>query len=98
MRSPLQRLAKMARALRPTWRQGCLMLATFVLVSALSLSFLLVAKARDDSALVSSWFDMFERCRASVETREPLSMLNLLPSNAAVDPIRIAGAVRARMW
>jgi hypothetical protein len=74
------------------------MLATFLLGSAVLWTFLLVGKAKDDGALVSSWFDMFERCRASVETHEPLFMFNLLPNPALVDPLKNIDARHIKMW
>ena len=74
------------------------MLATFTLGSAALYTFLFLSEVRDDDALVRSWFTLFEQCRASIETREPFYMLNLLPSGASPDPTKIIGATRTKMW
>jgi hypothetical protein len=74
------------------------MLATFLVGSTALFSFLFAAKAREDASLVPSWFDLVEDCRTSVESREPLFMLNVLPTGASPDPVRVIGMSRAKMW
>jgi hypothetical protein len=98
MGSLLQRALRLARWLKPTWRQGFLMLATFVVGSVALYTFLFAAKSREDAALVQSWFNLVEDCRTSVESREPLFMLNVLPTGASPDPVRVIGMSRAKMW
>lgn len=65
------------------------MLATFILGSIALYTYLFVAKARVDAALVPSWFNLVAACRTSVETREPLFMLSLLPTGEQPDPLKI---------
>lgn len=62
------------------------MLATFLIVSAGSWAWLMTAKARDDAALVPAWFDLWERCRTSIEERLPLNTSGLVPAIVEVDP------------
>ena len=74
-----------------------MMLATFTIGSAALYTFLFLSKARDDAALTSNWFDMFERCRAAIETREPLQMFGLV-AGGEIDPLRNAAATQTKMW
>src|SRR3569623_124920 len=98
MSSPLRRIASTLRSLRPTWRQGFLMLATFVLGSAALFTLLYQATPRDDAALVPAWFNLLEDCRTSLESRAPLFGLGLLPTGTQPDPLRFMGMSRTKMW
>ena len=74
------------------------MLAVFVIGSTVLWTFLLVSKARDDRTLVASWFDLFQRCRTSIESRQPLFMFSLLPSSASLDPLKTIEDRKTRLW
>ncbi len=94
----LNRAARFALSLKPSWRQGVLMLATFIVGSAALYTFLFVTKAQEDAALVPAWFDMFQRCQTAIETRQPLFMLGLLSGLVPADPLETARPGRTKMW
>ena len=65
---------------RMSWRQAFLLLASFVVVLAVSLSALATNAAREDAALVPAWFELWERCRVAIEVRQPINITGLIPT------------------
>jgi hypothetical protein len=63
----------------PSWREAFFLLLSFTAVSAVTWSHLLSGWVRDHSGLADSWFELWERCRVSVETRAPLNTTGLQP-------------------
>ncbi|MEQ1899329.1 MAG: hypothetical protein ABL866_01205 [Devosia sp.] len=73
--------------LMPGWRLAFLMLLTFFLVLAASWSVLLAGKWRENRELVSTWLGLFDRCRVSIETRQPLEISGLVAISPEPDPL-----------
>jgi hypothetical protein len=84
--------------LLPTWRQGFLTLAAFVVVSAAVWSIMLDARGKAQGALVPSWFELWERCRVAIEDRQPLNTFGLVPSVAEKDPTDTERPDRTMEW
>ena len=81
----------------PNWRQGFLMLATFVVVLTGMLGWQFAAKARSEEQLVASWLGLLDRCRVAIETRQPLDTRTLATPVIEPDPLW-SHADRSKVW
>lgn len=75
------------------------MLCSFVVVLAVALTGLLATRLQADGALVPSWLDLWERCRVSIESRQPLDLSGLALTVTADDPTySMTQSSRSRFW
>lgn len=73
MRSHLLRL-------RPSWREAFLLLFSFSFVCALLLTALFARTRPDQENLVAEWFQLWDRCRLTIESGAPLDTRHLVPT------------------